>query len=246
MSDPPRLEQKLVAYVDGELDPASAAEIEALIARDQNVRTDVEMFRSTAMLLRAACGEQHYSAAPLSTPSPAAHAGRATRRRALAMAASVVLAAGGFAGGMAWERGDNGLLAEIADYHVVIARETAHLAEAPPERGEEFAAWLGDRLGQRLIVPDLRVAGLRYAGGRMLVVDGGPVADFLYTREHGAPVAICVARSEGGASALRIAERSGLRLAAWDQGGATYIVVGDIDVAAARRIAGLVATQIKT
>ncbi len=246
MSDPARLDQKLVAYVDGELDSTSAAEIEALMTHDLKVRADVEMFRSTAMLLRAACGEQQYSAAPLATPRPVARGRQASRRRALAMAASFVLAAGGFAGGMAWEKGDNGLLAEIADYHVVIARETTHLAEEPPERSEDFAAWLGERLGLRLIVPDLRVAGLRYAGGRMLVVDGGPVADFLYTRDHGTPVAICVARSNGATSALRISERSGLRLAAWDQGGATYIVVGDIDVAAARRIASLVAAQVNT
>ena len=50
----------LVAYVDGELDPIAMRKVEALIAADQRARETMEMFRDTAAILRAACGEEFY------------------------------------------------------------------------------------------------------------------------------------------------------------------------------------------
>jgi anti-sigma factor RsiW len=43
-------------------------------------------------------------------------------------------------------------------------------------------------------VPDLTVAGLRFAGGRMLVVGDHPVAALMYTRGEGLPIAFHVSR----------------------------------------------------
>ena len=241
---------RLVAYVDGELSAEAAASVERLIAADPRARAEVEMFRSTAMLLRAACGEQHYARPPTRAAAAAPmSAARLRRRQTAALAAGVLLALGGFSGGVLWQAPESdALLAEIAEYHEVISRETTHLAELPPDRSAEFVGWLGERLGRRLSVPDLRGAGLRYAGGRMLVIAGGPVADFLYQRDDGPPVAVCVVRDgrAGGRSGreLQVTERDGLRLAAWAEGGATYIVVGVLDAPTARRIANLVASQI--
>jgi len=48
----------LVAYVDGELDPDAAPDVEALLATDPHALQRVEMFRETAALLRDACGDR--------------------------------------------------------------------------------------------------------------------------------------------------------------------------------------------
>lgn len=45
-------EETLMAYVDGELDPRRAAEVEALLAEDAEARATVQMFRNSAALLR--------------------------------------------------------------------------------------------------------------------------------------------------------------------------------------------------
>lgn len=46
-------EETLMAYVDGELDPRRAAEVEALLAEDAEARATVRMFRDSAASLRA-------------------------------------------------------------------------------------------------------------------------------------------------------------------------------------------------
>jgi surface antigen len=47
-------EETLMAYVDGELDPRRAAEVEALLAEDAEARATVQMFRDSAATLRGA------------------------------------------------------------------------------------------------------------------------------------------------------------------------------------------------
>ncbi len=47
-------EETLMAYVDGELDPHRAAEVEALLAEDAEARATVRMFRDSAAALRGA------------------------------------------------------------------------------------------------------------------------------------------------------------------------------------------------
>jgi anti-sigma factor RsiW len=93
-------------------------------------------------------------------------------------------------------------------------------------------------------VPDLSAAGLTYAGGRMLVIDQAPVADFLYARRNGPPIALCVARTGAAASPLAVDERHSLRIAHWSRDGNTYLLVGAMDAATARRIADLAAPQV--
>jgi anti-sigma factor RsiW len=243
-------ETMLLAYVDGELDAAGVAEVEALVAADPQARRTVEMYRDTASLLRAACGEAVYApgvARLLPPPSPL----HAWTRRRFAWAAAVFLTLGAAAGsGATWLGTQPSAMAtlidEIAEYHAIYSRESAHLAEVPAARAEELASWLGERLQRRLDIPDLAADGLRFAGGRMLVIDGEPVAQFMYTRAHGLPVAVCIARMEGAPRPLTMARRGALRVAAWRQDGYAYVVVGEMPAEFARAVAERVRAQLRT
>jgi anti-sigma factor RsiW len=86
-------------------------------------------------------------------------------RRVVAIAATLVvavlsIAAGSYAGRSALPSEMDELLEEVSACHGVFARETDHLVEVPASRSSELSAWLGDRLGRKLNIPDLSSAGV--------------------------------------------------------------------------------------
>jgi anti-sigma factor RsiW len=157
-----------------------------------------------------------------------------------AIAASVagaVMFVGGFMlGGKAPSERD-GLLDEVAGYHEIYARETTHLVEVPASQAEQLTAWLGERLDREITVPDLADAGLHFAGGRMLVVNDRPVAELMYTRAEGLPIAVCVTRIDGRPWSIGVEQHGTQRIASWAKDGYAYIVVGELDDAAVKDIA---------
>ncbi len=246
MSDP---DDMLSAYADGELDAEQVRAVEARLAADPVAAREVESHRHITALLRAACNESAY-AAGAGALLPRVSARRTARRRiAWALAASIALTLAGFGAGALWGGATPSdyaeLLDEIAEYHGVYSRETTHLAEVQPEHASELAAWLGQRLERRLNVPDLRAAGLQFAGGRMLVIDGKPVAEFMYTRSQGLPVGVCIAKLDEHTRPLRIGQENGLREASWQDGTYAYVIVGEFDRKTARDLADRVAEQLR-
>lgn len=248
------LEQTLIAYVDGELDPADVQELEQRLARDPAMRVRMQEYRDGAALLRAACAEHFYADGMAHSPPPRRAApipARAIRmaRRPFIRAAAACLVAGvfGFGGGAYWAgksaTARDVLLSEVAEYHDVYARETKHLVELGPDRADELFAWLSERVNRPVSAPDLTAAGLQFAGGRMLVVGGKPVAELMYTRANGRPIAFCITEGDGKPTPMRIDERGHMRLASWDDGRHTFVVVGEMDRASLQRVASYAAAQ---
>ena len=257
----------LVSYVDGELDPEAMRKVETLISADPRVRETVEMFRDTAAILRAACGEEFYQpsdkvssppAPGLARPSGIAGAkhlfGRPRRARPFlrygaALAASVTMAIIAFGGGALWAGGaptvHDELVNEVASYHQIYSRETRHLVEVPADQTEHLTAWLGKHLDRKLVVPDLTPLGLHVAGGRMVIINNHPVGQLMYTRDQGLPAGVCVTQLRGAPAALSIESRGALRLAVWEDGSYAYVVVGELDAGAARDIAARVEAELK-
>jgi anti-sigma factor RsiW len=241
----------LVAYADDELDPDTSQRVETLLEGAAEMRRKVEIFRETAALLRAACAsdaaptEAAGEVVPPMRPRRTAELPRA-RRFAWAIAASLVAGIAGFGGGtlcsgtLHSERAE--LIDEIADYHPIYSRESKHMVEVPAEASAELAAWAGRLLDRRVALPEL--AGLTFAGGRMLVVNGRPVAQLMYTREHGLPVALCLTRLAGEAAPIHVEKRGTLRLAQWQDGAYAYVVVGELDDGTARTLAESASRQL--
>jgi anti-sigma factor RsiW len=181
-------------------------------------------------------------------PKPTRHA-RIDRRGALAAAASLLIGVFGAAYGLlaaqeAPKTEHAELLDEVTGYHLVYAREAAHLVEVPASRRDELVAWLGDRLGRRLVIPDFSSEGLTFAGGRMLVVNRRAVAQLLYPRPTGMPVGFCVTRIDDPPTRLAVDESDGLRIASWGEDGYEYLVVGDLPANEIRQLANRAAAQL--
>jgi len=247
----------LAAYVDGELGSDQLAEVEQLLARNAEARQKVEQMRRVNALLRTTCSEQRFLPPPAEFLALIARSRRAAEpkqpRRIMAnpwtrRAVGASLLVLGFIAGQyvpvakldqspSIEDARAELLDEIAEYHAVYARETEHLVEVPAERKGHIEEWLGARLNRKLTVPDLSRQGLEFAGARMLVLAGNPVAQLMYTRDTGTPVAFCIAFGEKDNAPLTIAELHDVNVGYWDRGGYTYVIVGALSQEAIRHLA---------
>ena len=242
---------RLAAYVDGELDPEEARAVERQLATDPQARELVRVHQRTTALLRAACAPSFYSQG---TQQFGRARERAVPRRVwlqpMAIAAALLIAVLGTAIGTFVVRGIDseaaGLLNEISSYQLVYGMETEHLVEVPATRSDDLLAWLGSRLGRKLIVPELSASGLTFAGGRLLVVDKKPVAQLVYTRPGTFPFAVCITRSSDAPSPVRVEHRNGLDLAWWRDGAYTYVIVGTMQEPEARILADRVAAALRT
>lgn len=245
----------LAAYVDGELDAATAEEIACLLERDAAAQDKVRKLTQSAVLIRAAHSALVHEPAPERLLALVEGPARRSWRLRLAAAA---LAAGltvGLAGGVLlgrFEAGEevqvaaaSGLLEEIAAYHVVYAREREHLVEIPAARTAELERWLNERLGRRIEVPDLSARGLEFRGGRLLVADGRPVGQLMYTAPGRAPVAICITTGSGERQEVGVLHSRGLTLLSWQSGGYVYVLVGEVGEAALRDLAGELAPRLE-
>ena len=225
------LDLLLAAYADGELTPEAVDEVERILAIDPAARRTVELHRGTTSLLRAALAEPAFATDATTTPN--LPRGMWASRHGWAVAASLAIGIVGFGGGTLWSSLEAPPLAhfldEVAEYHAVFSRETTHLVEVPATEINELQAWLGERIGRKLAVPDLSGAGLRFAGGRMLVIDSAPVAELVYTRADGPPIALCIGGRQGKPAPIQHDRRGTMHLAYWTEGAHTFAFVGQAD-----------------
>lgn len=225
---------RLVAYVDGELQDHLVPEVEASIAADSMVRAIVEDLRQSRILLHAAFSDKAVlprteSIAPRRRREP--QAWKRAAAAAVAMAAAVMLIISVRVGPLSKLPGDEvtHLHDEVAAYHTVYMTEREHLVEVPASQQAHIEQWLGGRLHGPLHVPDLEVVGFQFAGARLLTLGTVPVAQLMYTAEGRLPIALCVAAA-GGENRAPMADRHhGLGVASWVENGQTYVVVGDLN-----------------
>ena len=241
----------LAAYADGELDPPTAMRVEAWLQDNPDGQKLLAIHRDTTMLLRAAFSEQFYARGTGHLPPPVWTASRlraALPRFGWAVAASLLMGMIGYGTGAHWPglliSGRDRMLTEVAEYHSVYSRETVHLVEVPASQADHLKLWLGKRVNRALIIPDFKEAGLTFAGGRMVVLDGAPVAELMYTREKGLPIGFCVLYHRGTPAPLRLDNRGAVNMATWDDGSHSYIVVGEAEQTTLRTLASLAQKQL--
>jgi anti-sigma factor RsiW len=238
--------QQLSAYLDGELDAATAAEVEARLASDTTAQAELDA------LIQADGVAQVDFAAQLDDPVPFALAqtiqntplperpanipAAPTSRpiRGTLAASLLVFVIGGAGGYLVKDQlpppvQTAGWLADIADYHAVYAAENRHLVEVGAEESEHIETWLANVVGTSFHIPDLSEFGLTFEGGRLLVANGKPVAQLMYLLPDGTVVALCLQdsnRDVQGAPAFREQTINGFDFVSWSADGADYVVIG--------------------
>ena len=274
-----RLDELLVAHLDGELDERSQAELDSRLERDAAARDRLAALSESTALVRAAFDEdlreevpeRLIAAARGETLSPASSRPAATvvpfparaktlvqqRRWWVSMAAAASLF-GVFVGtGVGYyglskpaappavERPApqpsaslSSWLDNVAGYHkMFIAGIAGERSFADfPSNGEsgEIIKTIAERLPQQgnLRVPNLKPWGLQFQGARLLVVEGRPATQFLYTTDNPAigPLTVVVASSKRQDMAPSFDQRQDLNVLYWRSRGRAYAIVGQANV----------------
>ena len=236
-------EEKLSAFLDGELPEDEAREIEAALARDPVLQAELE-----ALMAADAMAQEEF-AAMLDEPAPAslaavfrdapevvpANVTAPPTARGWLAAAAVVLAlgiggAGGYMTGLSQSApvaAAPGWLVDIADYHRVYADQKRHLVEVGADEAEHIRTWLTASVGADVPTPDLTAHGLTFQGARLLVAAGKPVAQLMYTDADERVVALCLIQTDSPRDGFASQTIGAFDMVSWGGAGANFVIVGD-------------------
>jgi anti-sigma factor RsiW len=236
-------DRKLTAYLDGELDEAERAALDARLEGDPTLRARLDALRAAADRTRLAFATLLETApiADLRTRLDTALAAQPPRaspfwsRRVAAIAAAVAIVA--FAAGIGagrWSAGSGGDLAERDDWRQAVVEYMALYTPesfgeaASPRLGEEIAS-LSRRLDAPLDVDRLKVDDLSPRRAELLQYDGAPLGQIGYL-DGATPVAFCITRDGEPDAPLATSSRDGFAVASWAHGGRGYMLIGNIPI----------------
>jgi anti-sigma factor RsiW len=235
VSDLPEIptEDEIQALVDGRLDPARRAEVEAWLSENPDEAVRVAELRGISGAVEKVYG--HLLERPIPARFQNAAAPSMARSPVWRVAAMIVLVAMGAAGG--WFANDavgpggdpNANLARGAvKAHQMYAREVRHAVEVPASEEAHLVAWLSKRLDAPLRAPNLDGQGYRLVGGRLLPAsDSGPAAQFMYEAESGERLTLYVEQNlAGGETAFRFTEYDDVSAFWWKDGPLAYVLIG--------------------
>lgn len=231
--------QELNAFVDGELELARQVTIEAQIANDAALRTEVDTLRE----LRSAVRDRaDYHVAPPALLARLRWSGLAPTEVVPAMvgwrrwfAWRPLVPAFALAGLLVWGLNltllaptpDASMLQEVIASHV---RSTVgqKLVDVASSDRHTVKPWLSSRLDYSPPVADVPVPGSVFLGGRIDYLDKRPVAALVYRqRQHLIDAYIWPA--SGGDEAPRSLSQRGFNVVHWVRGGMRFWVVSDIN-----------------
>lgn len=235
------------AYADGLLPEERRASVAAALAGNLERAAEVEAWQRQNETLRGLYPPVPRDGTPAAL-SPHRierdiRIGR-TRNLRMAVAATLLLAAGGLAGWFGRDlapgipQADFSLVSEAMAAHSLYTREVVHAVEVKADQEQHLASWLSKRLERPLVIPDLRRDGLTFIGGRLLPANGGPAAQYMYEDEGGNRITFFIVPAPGKAeTSLRYASGDGLVSYLWTDNALDCAIVSDLPRARVQQIA---------
>lgn len=237
-------EAEIHAYVDGRLDEATGARMQAWLDRHPDRAAEIRGWRRDAQQLRAAFGDPPLEAMP-STLNPTnlrtRHRHRLRARMALAAGLVLALGAGSIGGwqahGMFTPAGAAPMADALQAYRMFATGRHANLDVFQRHAGE-LQAWLDQRFQRAAPLPDLDASGFTPIGGRLIATDSGPAAMVLYENASGDAISFYIRSPSPRAGMLPRGQRREGQLAAayWSGEGYNYALVSRADTTDLRTI----------
>lgn len=229
-------EARLDAYLDGELSPTDAREVETHVA----ACGECGRFRERRLALRAAIKSQlpALQAPDVLRQRVRSHVRSAGGRRfravlawrALAVAASVaVIALGGWQLGVQRGRGD--ALSDAVLTSHIRSLMPGHLTDVQSSDQHTVKPWFNGKLDYSPPVYDFAGKGYPLLGGRLDYVGGRQVAALVYGRRQHIITVFLWPRERGAGGGPAVRTRQGYHLLRWTTAGYAYWAVSDLGFA---------------
>ena len=230
-------EHELHAYVDNQLDAERIQAVEAWLRAHPEDAEKVAAWKSQNLAISEYFDKDEYN--------------RITRNldvRALSQqhqyayfkaAASVLLLL--FAGLLGWYSHDYLSTRQIQDNQVysfvepaiaaykVYSVDVKHPVEVTADKEQHLVTWLSKRLGQPLSTPDLSSLGYQLVGGRLLAIDKGPAAQFMFEDKEGKRITLFISNNPAiQTTAFRFKQASGVNSFYWVDKNLSYALSGEL------------------
>jgi anti-sigma factor RsiW len=285
-----RSDDRLIAYLDGEVEVAERREIEAWIEAEPLARDRLAALAESANLVRLAFDEVMHEPVPerliaaargeTVAPEPSAEVVPFRRRRGTARSAAKLnwriwlpvaaslfglllgasaaylglgqLITGTAAGKQAaieTAAADNLWLDNAAGYFklFVSAGGDGALIDVPATGDPRQALQkISQSLPQDVRLPDLKPWGLTFRGARVVIADGRPAAQLVYTTDNKAigPLTLIIGSSKEPNIQPTLARRQDVNLLYWRHQGRAYALAGETDAGYLWGIANDIAWQL--
>jgi anti-sigma factor RsiW len=236
MTGRPITEDDLHGYVDGLIDGARRAEVEAYLQDHPDVAARTASYAKQRDILSASLAPIAEEPVPLRLNI--ARMIEARRRPPISkwvasLAAALLILIGGAAGWSlrsAVQPASEGVLAlaqEAADSYGVYAPDRVRPVEIRASEGKELVNWASQRLQRSVTVPDLAASGYRFMGGRLLSTPHGPAVMFMYDNDRGTRLVVLTRAMTVDQNKPMVPHTSGaVNGFAWADNGVVYSLVG--------------------
>jgi anti-sigma factor RsiW len=286
---PKRSDDRLIAYLDGEIETTERLEVEAWLQADPAARERLAALAESANLVRLAFDEVLHEPVPERLIAAArgekmslepsgevvlfrSHqkAGQTAPSRrwwiGLPAAASLFgLVAGGSVAYLGVTKlvpgslpgrpptiqqaaADNLWLDNAAGYFKLVASAGDGGLIDVPATGDprEALQKISQSLPQQVRLPDLKPWGLNFRGARLVVAEGRPAAQLVYTTDNKAigPLTLIIGSSKEPDIPPTLARRQDVNLLYWRHQGRAFVLVGQTDIGYLWGIANDVAWQL--
>lgn len=199
---------QLMAYVDGQLDAASRAAVEAHTATHPEAAAELAALQRQADNIRTLFAPVAAEPVPPRLNAHRLALAQARRRWQVLGRAAMVVALLGIGIAVGWGLRPAGeapelydrLIADAVSAHTVYVAEKRHAVEVAGSDSEHLSSWLSNRLDTTLAMPDLSAQGLTFLGGRLLPapqIPGGRAAQLMYEDASGERVTLYITPATG-------------------------------------------------
>jgi anti-sigma factor RsiW len=239
------------AYIDGELGPEEAAEIETQLDRDPELRAQFGAFSLQKVHLSEAvdaiaANPQNIETARLERRLASAIYRRSTpletmtfgtwRRYGSQLAATFALVAFGWWAHEKWSPQGFGMpeyVAEAVGAHLVFAEDMQHPVEFSANEINGATDWFSEKIGVSISAPDLSEHGMTLVGSRLLGTKEGPLGQFIYETKSGGRYSLALRRHlpQQPIVPFQVADYPNRTVGYWSTSDIDYAMIGRGDTA---------------